>query len=236
MSTVIDGFYVRKNDDINIHNAFINKIEPFIKEKQKEYFFKILIEDFLASIRCGSTFYSAIKKNRWTLHDYILDNIFEDISDDISFFEKYMFITSGAYDHNLNTDLNLSFEVYFYMLNQKTFYTFNMRNSKFKTDLINNILEKNKDLIKYNYFDNYDKPNNIKRQEWNQRKEEYDIIFKNSNKFKECLYSFTIYEDTKNYYRDYLKNVIKYFPEQFTLNKILKENSLPRDLLINLLI
>ena len=65
---------------------------------------------------------------------------------------------------------------------------------------------------------------------------EYEIIFKKSDKFKECLYSCIIYEDTRNYYRNYLNNVIKYFPEQLTINEILKEKSLPRNLLINALI
>lgn len=236
MSTVIDGFYVRKTDDINIHNDFIKEISPFIKEKQKEYFFKNLIEDFLESIKLNSSFYTAIKDNRGTLHNYILDGILDNINEDISFFEKYMLITSGAYEHNLNSNLNFSFEVYFYMLNKKTFYTFNLKNIRFKSDLIKNILQKNKDLIKYDYFDNYDKPNNINKYEWNQRKEEYEIIFKKSDKFKECLYSCIIYEDTRNYYRNYLNNVIKYFPEQLTINEILKEKSLPRNLLINELI
>lgn len=185
MSTVIERFFILNTtsmEEIDRVNEIINKItiklskenaykqivDNFVKwENEKEI--KDLFADKYASISNIDLF--TIIDEKHTNRKSTLPYFFYDV---YHLAEKYQ----------SNCSLNLSTNIYFKTQGDKTFYR--IWNNAFYNDLMKKVL-KEVDLIEYNYWDQTDRPDNISKKEWEKRRDEYEILFANSNNFDAAM-------------------------------------------------
>lgn len=185
MSTIIEDFYILKSNNMNEIDDLNDSISSKIKEITKNKIYNQIVEDFKIwnnenSLKeVFSEKYNNYKNiNLFTL----LDEKFKD--DSFKFKDFYYAVFELAEKIDSQCELNTSTNIYFKTQHDKTFYKFWNTNSY---NEINQLVENNEKLFTYDYWDQTNKPSNYSQKEWQERKEDYDILFKGSNFFEDVM-------------------------------------------------
>ncbi len=152
-------------------------------------------------------------------HNYKNVNLFTVLEDKFNgesfkFKDFYYEVFELAEKLNTECNLNKSTNIFFKTQGEKTFYRFwNSSNN----DCIQSLVKSTEKLSEYNYQDQTEKPSDKNDEEWETRKKDYDILFKDSNLFEDAMNIKIIKASRNLWYKD---NLI------YNYNRILKDNDL----------
>ncbi len=213
MSTQIFNAYVYKGTNSLKIKKLNFQLRELIENRIFLHLKKVIIKDCikvidyfsvndyeLKSINYQELVEKLIQMNLFTSLDKEKFPIFH-FTDDLTFY-KLMYSLNTAKE-------NYKYKIRFISLGKNTYYKINLPKN----------LDIDKDLEKlglheFDYYDNTDKPENIKSSEWNFRKKVWDKIFLNNSCFDNAMYSF-YNEDFDVYFKDFkLKDLIEFMSNE----------------------